>query len=654
MKALLTGITGQDGSFLAELLLEKGYEVHGIVRRSSSFNTGRLDHILGDLQLHYGDMTDSGSLCRIIQEVRPDECFNLAAQSHVRTSFENPEYTADTDALGTLRLIEACRANSVPKFYQASTSELFGMTEAPQRETTPFYPRSPYGIAKLFAYWTVVNYRESYDMFACNGILFNHECITEETPVMIRKNGIIDIKEIQDVVTHRQNPEKGKKYQTIPKNLEVWDGTNWTKVTCCTATWNDGKKKVLSVEARGGLYKATTDHISFLEGRKQIKTEDLRRNDRIQLYPLPQSSEKTSSVHLDEAKLLGLLCGDGYVCSDGGSARFTNLDKLLRDKASDLFIKITGGNTREDHTKYSGYTSDIVPSVEFSNASAFFQKWRSELYDERGKKKIPIRILNSTKEVQSAFLSGYNDADGLKAGYFMNREFKSFKTNSAALAQGLCFLSENLGYRLSVYMDREYYSINVGLKNPQKGKHLQKPLEQIRKISKVKHVGWLFDLATKSSTFSAGVGRTWIHNSPRRGENFVTLKIARGLVLAYLGKQKEIVLGNLEARRDWGYAKEFVEAMWLMMQQNKPDDFVIATGESHTVREFLDEGAHYLGIDWEPLVKIDPRYFRPTEVDYLLGDASKAKRILGWEPRVKFKELVRLMIDAELAAQESV
>ena len=316
-KALITGITGQDGSYLAELLLTKGYEVHGIVRRSSSPNTGRLAHIVDSIQLHSGDMTDAGSLNNIVQGVKPDEIYNLAAQSHVRISFENPEYTANTDGLGTLRLLEAARVFGGAKFYQASTSELFGMTETPQRETTPFYPRSPYGIAKLFAYWSVVNYREGYDMFACNGILFNHE-------------------------------------------------------------------------------------------------------------------------------------------------------------------------------------------------------------------------------------------------------------------------------------------------------------------------------------------------SPRRGENFVTLKIAKGLVRCYLGQQKELLLGNLDAKRDWGYAPDFVEAMWLMLQQPAADDYVVATGEAHTVREFLTVGAEYLGIDWEPLVKVDPVYFRPTEVDYLLGDASKAKRVLGWEPKVKFEKLVRLMIDAELAAHESI
>lgn len=315
-KALITGVTGQDGSYLAEFLLKKGYEVHGIVRRTSSPNTGRIDHIIDRLCLHSGDMTDSASLNSVLQETQPNEVYNLAAQSHVRTSFENPEYTANTDGLGTMRLIEASRVcGSNPKFYQASTSELFGITKPPQNEETYFYPRSPYAISKLFAYWTVVNYRESYNMFACNGILFNHE-------------------------------------------------------------------------------------------------------------------------------------------------------------------------------------------------------------------------------------------------------------------------------------------------------------------------------------------------SPRRGDEFVTKKIVRELVRIRNGKQKKIILGNLDARRDWGYAKEYIEAMWLMLQRDKPEDFVIATGESHTVREFLDEVGSHLGMDWTKYVEIDPQFFRPAEVDYLLGDASKAKNLLGWEPKVKFKELVRIMVNDEVKRED--
>jgi GDPmannose 4,6-dehydratase len=311
MKALVTGCTGQDGSYLAELLLEKGYEVHGLVRRHSSVSTDRIDHIFSKLHLHYGDLSDSGSLNKILHEIRPDEIYSLGAQSHVRVSFECPEYTSDVDALGVLRLLEAMQLNCPEaRFYQASSSEMFGAAPAPQTETTPFYPRSPYGIAKQFAYWTTVNYREAYGMFACNGILFNHE-------------------------------------------------------------------------------------------------------------------------------------------------------------------------------------------------------------------------------------------------------------------------------------------------------------------------------------------------SPRRGETFVTRKITKAAVRIKAGLQDSLALGNLDAKRDWGFAGDYVQAMWLMMQQPWPDDFVIATGETHSVREFLDETFGYLGMDWKPYVKVDRKYFRPAEVDLLLGDASKAKRVLGWEPKVNFKQLVRLMVDHE-------
>lgn len=314
-RALITGITGQDGSYLAELLLQKGYEVHGVVRRASTINTSRIDHIFPRLKLHYGDLTDGRSLERTVNEVDPQEVYHLGAQSHVRTSFDIPVYTAEATGLGTLRLLEACRGRDL-RFYQASSSELYGkVQETPQSETTPFYPRSPYGVAKLHSFWTVVNYRESYDMFACNGILFNHE-------------------------------------------------------------------------------------------------------------------------------------------------------------------------------------------------------------------------------------------------------------------------------------------------------------------------------------------------SPRRGETFVTRKIVKAAVRIQRGLQQILELGNLDAQRDWGAAPEFVEAMWLILQQDTPEDFVIATGETHTVWEFLDAAFSYVNLDWKNYVKIDSKYYRPTEVDILLGDANKAKKILGWTPKMKFKELVQWMMKCELEGVE--
>jgi GDPmannose 4,6-dehydratase len=319
-KALITGITGQDGSYLAEFLLAKGYEVNGIIRRASTFNTGRLEPIYSDphagkrrLFLHYGDLSDASGLARLIHKIQPDEIYNLAAQSHVRVSFDSPEYTSDITATGTVRLLEAVReTGATPRFYQASSSEMYGLVqEVPQTEKTPFYPRSPYGCAKVFSYWITVNYRESYGMHASNGILFNHE-------------------------------------------------------------------------------------------------------------------------------------------------------------------------------------------------------------------------------------------------------------------------------------------------------------------------------------------------SPRRGETFVTRKITRAVAHIKAGLQEKLFLGNLDAKRDWGYAKEYVEAMWLMLQQDKPDDYVIATNETHSVKEFLEVAFGHAGLDWRKCVEIDARYYRPAEVELLIGDYSKAKKKLGWEPRVKFVELAKLMVDADI------
>ena len=322
-RALITGITGQDGSYLTELLLEKGYEVYGLIRRSSSFNTERIDHLYKDphdqpnLKLVYGDLVDGGNLSSIIKDIEPDEVYNLGAQSHVRVSFDIPIYTVDTDAVGTLRLLEAIRSTKRPaKFYQASSSEMYGkVTDTPQTEKTAFYPRSPYGCAKVYSYWQTVNYREAYDLFACNGILFNHE-------------------------------------------------------------------------------------------------------------------------------------------------------------------------------------------------------------------------------------------------------------------------------------------------------------------------------------------------SPRRGETFVTRKITRAATRIKLGLQNKLYLGNLDAKRDWGFAGDYVEAMWLMLQQDNAEDYVIATGHTHSVREFLGEVFGYLDLDWEQYIEIDPRYYRPTEVDHLLGDASKAKKKLNWSPKVTFEVLAKMMVDADMKLAE--
>ena len=681
-RALITGVTGQDGSYLTEFLLGAGYHVHGIRRRSSSFNTERIDHLYDhpSFFLHYGDMTDATNVIRILQEVQPDEIYNLAAQSHVHVSFEAPEYTANADALGSLRLLEGIRILGMAdrvRIYQASTSELYGVArEVPQTEATPFYPRSPYAAAKLYAYWITVNYREAYGMHASNGILFNHESLPFDTPVIYRRNGFLDIKPIGELVMHRKDPTKGKKYQTVPEELEVWDGTRWARVTLATATWKSDKEaNIVAVNCRGAYYQATYDHISFLGGGVEIKTGDLLAGQTLTLKTLPAGSVHTT-VSLEEAELLGMLVADGHLSEDGDGT-FTKNDDVLREHVTALWRLVAGGYTTEVLGK-SGYdTTKTVKKIKLNGNCAILRYWRGEMYTKHKFKRIPARILNASEEARRAFLTAYNTCDGLKGGHNLSQELKSFTTNSAILAQGLYLLCTQFGYRVTLHPeirdDILYHHININVKDSIKGQHLIKPLNEIKAVTPIPYEGWVFDLATESGTFSAGVGLGWIHNSPRRGETFVTRKITQGVASIWHGKMDCLYLGNLDAKRDWGHARDFVEAMWLILQQPTPDDYVIATGETHTVREFVERAFAENGIfiEWagqgtsecgichstsvrrpellgQTLVRIDPKYFRPTEVAVLHGDPTKAREKLGWEPRTTFSELIEEMVDHDM------
>ncbi len=665
-RALITGITGQDGSYLAEFLLARGYEVHGVVRRASTFNTDRIDHLYRDphdpearLRLHYGDLTDSSGLRVLLERVEPDEVYNLGAQSHVRVSFDQPEYTADVDALGTLRLLEAVRdyqgrTKRQVRFYQAGSSEMFGTAPPPQNERTPFHPRSPYGVAKVFAHWQTVNYREAYGLFAANGILFNHECVTAETPVIVRRNGLIDIIPIEEVVPHRTNPRHGTRYTSTPlEAIDVWDRDGWTRVTCMTATWNRGQKQIVRVAARGAVFSATSDHIVLLENEQERPAGSIAVGD---FLALGSSPEPTAAVEMTEAEawLLGVLTGDGYVNEDG-DVRVISNDEVVLAECSSAWPATTGGLSRR-WTGRSGFGNRAVMAVNLTGAQAYGRYLRPQLYTRWGNKRVPARILNATREAQLAFLRGYNAADGLRAGR-SKYEFKSFKTASPCLAAGLWWLARAaLGQRAILCLedrgDRTYFTINLSVPDSErvgaKGAHLRRPVAEVVKVMPLRHEGWLFDLATESGTFLAGVGDGWIHNSPRRGETFVTRKITRAATRIALGLQSRLYLGNLDARRDWGYAGDYVEAMWLILQHREPDDFVIATGESRSVRDVLNAVFGLLNMDWEKFVAVDPRYFRPAEIDRLEGDASKAREVLGWRPRVSFDELLGRMVDHDM------
>jgi GDPmannose 4,6-dehydratase len=662
-KALITGISGQDGSHLAELLLEKDYEVHGLVRRSSSFNTGRIDHLYTDphaegvrLFTHYGDLADPVALTQLLYRLQPDEIYHLGAQSHVRVSFDIPGYTFDVTGGGTLRLLEAIREAGVDaRFYQASSSEMFGAAPPPQSETTPFHPRSPYAVAKVAAYWAVVNYREAYEMFASNGILFNHECVSANTPLMVRRDGVMAVQSAGDLVPLLR---KGRSVQQfVPDSLlEVWDGEDWTPVRAITATRRrrrDPDHSLLSIEARAGVVTATAHHTMLDAEREPLKAGTVAAGDRLAVADDMPDFGYWSTCTPEMAELLGLLAADGYVERNGQSISFTNNDDSVRARVAQLWSRTFLGTTT-NWIGRSGFDADAeVQKISLVGAPSAAAWLREQLYTKTAHKQVPPVVLNADPETWEAFLAGYYAGDGLKRG-----NGDSVKTNSPVLAQGLCWMYHSLGHPASVYAetrgDRVYYQLNLKSKVREfiggKGAHLAKDPAEVRRVvpAVVEDDEWVFDLETESGVFCAGVGRVIVHNSPRRGETFVTRKITRAVARIKHGLQDKLYMGNLDAKRDWGYAPDYVEAMWLMLQHDRPDDFVVATGETHSVREFLEAAFSHAGLDPDEHVEIDPKYFRPSEVDVLLGDPTKAKTELGWEPRVTFDELVRIMVDADV------
>jgi len=675
--ALITGITGMDGSHLMDLLLEKGYEVHGIVRRSSSFNTGRIDHALSKVNLYYGDVTDSANLINTIRRVSPDEIYNLSAQSHVAVSFEIPEYTANVDAIGTLRLLEAVRILGLEKkvrIYNATTSELYGkVQEIPQKEDTPFYPRSPYGVAKLYSFWICKNYREAYGMHISNGILFNHECFYADTPIIIKdENGYIDIDFIRNLAPERKNTTKDNSVlsQNIEsKNKYVWDGDEFVRIKTITRrkikTLNENDRVGLVINTRNSISITTPNHSYIKNNDEKIEARDLCIDDKIKFGKYPILNTYVA-ITKEEAKLLGMLMADGYV--SGGKMRFSNIDKNIRQIFMDLCKKVFGSYNFRYTIGVSGFGGKSE-YIDVNGVPSFIVKnIRQGLYEKKTKlKKIPSRIFNSTNDIKEAFLEGYYLGDGLKKDKCVYK-YKSFGTTSPLLAQGVLLLIDSIRkqtFNANVRMQdgKPFYKINLHSDiNTKKGQHLKRDPKIIKKIMKIQPSNYVYDIETESGCLNAGIGTSIIGNSPRRGGTFVTKKITD-----YINRSdgsEPLQLGNLEAQRDWGYAPEYCNAMYLMLQQDNPDDYVVATGETHSVRKFVELAFREININitWEGkgilekgidkktnrvLVEINEKHFRPAEVDLLIGDASKAKNILGWEPTVKFEELVKLMVKGE-------
>lgn len=651
-KALITGVTGQDGSYLAEFLLEQGYEVIGMIRRSSTINFERIKHIQDDLTLVPGDLMDEVSLIGILREHRPSEVYNLAAQSFVQTSWSQPVFTGEVTGLGVTRILDAVRiVDPEIRFYQASSSEMFGKVQAvPQIETTPFYPRSPYGVAKVYGHWITVNYRESYGLFGCSGILFNHECISSHTPLIIRQDGFVNVVTPDELVPLRR---KGRSVQTFETpSVEIWDGSVWTKICAITATHRrttDPDHKMLSIQARGGVVTVTAHH-HMIDGQHEVlPARAVKPDSTLALAEHLPEMPALTTLTPELAELLGLMTAEGYVSTEG-KIQFTNTDEKLRMRVAELWERLFMGTTT---TRFhpSGWPNGREVGQLYLRGDSNIGKWlRDQLYNDNGFKRVPPLILNSSRELQLVYIEGYYAGDGLKAG-----GGDSIKTNSPLLAQGLCWLYANQGRWSSVYVEHRgeqtYYQLNVGSDQgtSQKGQHLRKPANEVRRIDEAPGDDeWVFDLETESGVFCAGVGRIIVHNSPRRGLEFVTRKITHAAAQIKLGLAKEVRLGNLDSQRDWGYAKDYVKAQWLMLQQDHPDDYVVATGKTHTVRHFCELAFGHLDLDYTNYVTLDARYMRPAEVDLLVGDPAKARKHLGWEPETSFEELVAMMVDEDM------
>ena len=654
--ALITGVTGQDGSYLAELLLEKGYDVHGMVRRASTEKFERIEHIRDRLTLHQGDLLDQRSLVDAMRASKPTEIYNLAAMSFVAVSWIQPTLTAEFTGVGVTRMLEAMReVCPEARFYQASSSEMFGkVREVPQTELTPFYPRSPYGVAKVYGHFITVNYRESYDLHATSGILFNHECLSFTTPVIIRENGVIGVKTPADLV-HHFPPSRPSQTFTPDSLLEIWDGRAWTVVSAITAKRrrsDDPQHQLLSVQARAGSVEVTAHHNMLNAEREKVAASDLEDGDELALWEESPPRAEWTAVTPEMGELLGLLAADGWVDRNGRAVTFVNSDPLLRSRVASLWSRVFLGSSKERSCSSGWVEGKQIDRVDLT-AKRFVGQWlRDQLYTAASLKQVPPLILNANEEAQQAFLGGYYAGDGLKRG-----NGDSIKTNSAVLAQALCWMYEVGGQAASVYVEqregRTYYQLNLasGARVGAKGQHLRKNPAEVRRVvpASVPDDEWTFDIETESGVFAAGVGRLVISNSPRRGLEFVTRKITWHAAAIKLGLESELRLGNLDAQRDWGYAKDYVEAMWLMLQRDEPDDYVIATGRTNSVKECCEVAFDEAGLgDYQQYVKIDPAFVRPAEVDHLVGDASKAERDLGWKAETSFEELIRLMTRADL------
>ncbi|KKN91100.1 hypothetical protein LCGC14_0219650 [marine sediment metagenome] len=553
-----------------------------------------------------------------------------------------------------------------------STSELFGETDiAPQCETTPMVPNSPYAVAKLYAHQLVGLYRRAYGIFACAGILFNHECISTNTPIFIKRHGMIDIIPAGDL--HNFDTETNKPQTFETRDTYIWDQDGWTKIKWTTVTKTDEQNsdhRMICINSRGGSFNATAHHKALDENGQDIRVDHLKKGSLVSLVEtMPRETSDTiiisENLTPEFAELLGYLVGDGYVSIDR-QVQFTNNDKNIRDRVAYLWKTIYNG-THRTYCCESGFGGKSTQLYLGGINKEQRVKLRNLIYSGN-KKRVPSIILNLSK-VWKDFIDAYYQCDGLKSPVTRcTYLYQSFKTNSSILASGLIYIINQLtgqSFNINTYFNRDVLTYHVNFHSPNdtgKGLHLRRLTNEVTKIIELPREDYVLDIETESGTFNCGVGMSHVHNSERRGEAFVTRKITK--YVAMLQNWMDVnsgfpridvdvlplALGNIEAKRDWSHAEDMVRGMWLMMQHSKADDYVLGSGETHTVKEFLQLAFDSIGLDYSDYVIIDPAFYRPVDVNLLHADPSKAKTVLGWESTICFGELIDRMIQSDYKA----
>jgi GDPmannose 4,6-dehydratase len=653
--ALITGITGQDGSYLAELLLEKGYDVHGMVRRASTEKFDRIEHLRERITFHQGDLLDQRSLVDAIRASRPDEIYNLAAMSFVATSWIQPTLTADFTGVGVTRMLEAMReAAPEARFYQASSSEMFGkVREIPQTEDTPFYPRSPYGVAKAYGHFITVNYRESYDLFASSGILFNHECLRSTTPLVVRDRGTIRVTTAADLVPYRA---KGPSTQSFSSDglLEIWDGSDWTSVIAITATRRratDPDHRLLSIESRGGVVETTAHHRMLDTDFEQIVAGDVEAGDRLALAQEAPEAASWSAITPELAELLGLLAADGSIQPDRSTVDFANNDPLLRARVSQLWARCFLGTSTE-WTGSSGFAPGTAAEhVRLSGAPAAVGFVRGQIYTQTSLKQVPPLVLNAGYDAHDAFISGYYAGDGVKQG-----NGASIKTNSPVwrrASSGCTGCVTRPHPSTSSIARAGPTTSSTSLLRSASGRRARTCARIRRKFAESSRS--THTTTSSSSTWrpraasSAPASGGWWCTTPpsgprvrhpqdhlaRRGDPARPARQARA---GQPGRRARLGLRQGLRRRDVAHAP--ARHARGLRGRHEPDEHRARVRAGR-----LRRGRHP---DWERYVEIDPRFTRPAEVDQLMGSYAKAERELGWTPTTTFEQLIRLMTRSDL------